>query len=209
MDNARDRDYYHINRVVPWSPHGPLSVGDEVDVGGVSNPFFRFFETQRRTVPVTQQHDRSVQQVPGIEFLSSVRRGATTTQDLPTIAENVAGHFMRYVRELIWEDVRRREFPRLPSRQRCVWLIPTQEGVRYWLQNLDVTPGFQVLRVRVQGRLHVASQTYLLTDSEPMEETIKKARLYWSGVVEEEETTEIIFEGRVRVEEIMSPSFYA
>ena len=38
---------------------------------------------------------------------------------------------------------------------------------------------------------------------------IRRARLYWGGVDNEEETQEIIFAGRMRVEEVMPPDFYA
>ena len=64
-------------------------------------------------------------------------------------------------------------------------------------------------KVRVQGRLHKASQSYLITDSVPVKEAIRRARQYWLGIAEEVETEEIIFEGHVRVEEVMPPDFYA
>lgn len=205
-----NQDYYHINRLMPYSPYGLLHVGDEMNVGGSSNPFFRFFETQRVAYPVGMD-DGSVIQVPGMELLHAVKTGAipdTTTDTLAAIADEVARHFMKYVRELIWEDIRKKEFPHLPSRQRCVWLIPNQDGVKFWLRWMGIEQDFQVLRVQVQGRLHKASESYLLTDSEPMKETIQKARQYWLGIVEEAETEEIIFEGRMRVVEVMPPSFY-
>ncbi len=32
-----DRDYYHVNSIAPYNPHGPLGVGDEVDIGSSSS----------------------------------------------------------------------------------------------------------------------------------------------------------------------------
>ncbi len=46
-------------------------------------------------------------------------------------------------------------------------------------------------------------------DSMPLEVAIMRARQYWLGIVEEAGTEEIIFEGRMRVEEVMSPDLYA
>ena len=178
-----------------------------MDVGGSSNPYLRFFETQQKTYPVTLD-DGSIVQVPGVKFIASVSRGEINPGNLAETALDLVQHLVAYLRELIWEDVRKREFPHLPSRQRCVWLTPSQEGVKYWLGRMSVNQDFQVLRVRVQGRLHKASESYLLGDSESIEETIQKARQYWLGVVEEAETEEIIFEGRMRVVEVMPPSFY-
>ena len=127
---VEDQDYYHINRIVDWSPHGPLRVSDEIDVGGSSNPYFRFYETQGKTYPVTQ-NDGSVVHIPGITYLKHVLSGAVNSPNLAQIAVDLATHLAGHVGELAFEDVRRREFPHLPSRQRCVWLIPNQDGVRY------------------------------------------------------------------------------
>lgn len=205
-----DRDYYHINMLVPWSPYGPLRVGEEVDVGGSSNPYFRYFETFGKIYSVTEK-DGSVVQLPGVRFIDLVAEGIIDSPDIVHIARELTHHFVAYLREVIWEDVRRREFPHLPSRQRCVWLIPSQDGVKFWLRRMSVYErglDFRVVRVQGQGRLHKASESYLLGDSEPMIETIEKARQYWQGVVGEAETEEITFEGRMHVLEVMLPSFY-
>lgn len=139
--------------------------------------------------------------------MEHVQIGEVNPPDLADFARTLASHLARHLGELVLEDVRRREFPHLPSRQRCVWLIPNQGGVKYWLCRMDVGNDFQVLRVRVQGRLHTASESYLIRDSMPLEEAIRWARQYWLGIVEEVETEEIIFEGRMRVAEVMPPSF--
>jgi hypothetical protein len=202
-----NRDYYHINRLVPWSRYGLLSVSDEIYIGGESNPYFRFFETQRKAYPVTLDSGEVIQ-VPGVKFIASVSRGEINPEDLAGTALDLTKHLVAYLRELIWEDVRKREFSHLPSRQRCIWLILNQAGVRYWLRRMDVGDNFQVLRIQVQGSIHKASESYLLGDSEPMEESIEKARQYWRGVIEDAETEEIIFEGRMQVVEVMPKSFY-
>jgi hypothetical protein len=90
-----------------------------------------------------------------------------------------------------------------------VWLIPNQNGVKIWLQRMGVAGQFQVLRVRVQGRLHAGSDSHLLHDSEPMLQTLANARRYWRDDVAQAGTEEIIFEGRMRVEEVMPRSFHA
>ena len=204
-----DQDYYHINRLVSWSPHGSLNVGDQIDVGGSSNPYFHVFESRGVGGLVTYT-DGNAQEVLGVKLLVLVLGGEVKdVPDLTNFAHNLASHLARHMGELVFEDIRRREFPHLPSRQRCVWLIPDRGGVKYWLRRMDVGGQFQVLRVRVQGRLHAASESYLVTDSFSLEEMIRRARQYWLGIVEEAGTKEIIFEGRMRVKEVMPKSFYA
>lgn len=203
-------DYFHINRKTTWSPYDVLATGSQIDVGGTSNPYFGFFEKFSRTVPVTNSDDGTKLEVPGVKFVGAVARGEVQTDNIAGIASDLLNHFVAYVRELIWEDVRAKEFPHLPSRQRCIWLIPDIEGVKFWINRIGLNGSeFQVLRVRGQGRIHTASESYLLGDSEPMEESLAKARQYWLGVVEDHATKEVIFEGRLNVQEIVSPELYA
>lgn len=184
MQANHDISYYHVNRLAGWSPYPLLDEGTVLSVGGESNPYFRFFEKYRKTYPVTQ-NDGSELQVLGVRLLHAVRRGEVSSTELPNVAHDLAQHLVTFLRELIWEDVRRGEFPHLPSRQRCMWLIPSLEGVRFWIDRMGVTNNFRVLRLRVQGRIHTASETHLLGDSVSLEEAIRLARQYWLGVVED------------------------
>lgn len=200
-ESGSDKSYYHINRITPWMNRQLFSVGDVIDIGGESNPYFRFFEEQKKTYTVTNTADGTQIDIPGVKYLNAVKSGQINPNNLAAIAHDVACHFVAYVRELIWEDVRRREFPHLPSRQRCIWLIQDLAGVQYWQNRLG--PGGQVVRVTTQGRMHIASESFLLGDSEPMNTTIQKARQYWLGVIEQKGTEEVIFEGRLVVQEII------
>lgn len=202
-------DYFHINRKTGWSPYDILAVDEKIDIGGASNPYFSFFEKYRKTVPVTNSDDGSLMDVPGVKFIGAVASGEVQSDNVAGIANDLLRHFVAYVRELIWEDVRAKEFPHLPSRQRCIWLIPNIEGVKFWVNRIGLTgTDFQVLRVRGQGRIHTASEDHLLGDSEPMDESIKKARQYWLGIVENQCTQEVIFEGRLKIHEIVDPANY-
>ena len=217
-----DRDYYHINTLAQYSPYELLRVGDEVDVGGSTNPFFRYYEAGTLRFRVNDENGVP-RPVGGVTFLDLLAEGQisvlaepniTAEQKISRIASDVAHFLLTHLREVVWEDIRKTEFPDRPSRQRCIWLIPNQNGLRFWLHQMGVNVrdiGWQVVRVRVQGRLHKANQNYLLRDTEPMPDTIEKARKYWRGdeVEGEAETEEILFEGRMRVEEIMPPSFYS
>ena len=208
MQANHDIGYYHVNRLAGWSRYSLLDEGIVLNVGGESNPYFRFFEKYRKTYPVTQ-NDGSELQVLGVRYLHAVRSGEVNSTDFPNVAHDLAQHLVTFLRELIWEDVRRREFPHLPSRQRCMWLIPTLDGVRFWIARMGVTEDFRVLRLRVQGRIHTASETHLLGDSVSLEEAIRLARQYWLGIVEDPVSQEVIFEGRVEVQSIVDEAEYA
>jgi hypothetical protein len=156
-------DYFHIQRSVPWGPQQQPTAGSKFDVGGSSNPFFGFFET-RHLVLQARQADGSQITVPAMYALKAAASNQLSVANVAAVGRDVASHFIKYVRELIWEDVRR--------------------------------------------RIHRARETFLLGDSEPMSETIRKARQYWLGIVEDLATEEVIFEGRVSVMEVVAPESY-
>lgn len=202
------KDYYHINRLASWSPFEKWKEGAEINIGGESNPYFSFFETQKKEYSVTT--DKGDMLIPGAHFIGCVARNEINSPNTANIANDLIKHFVAYVRELIWEDVRKSEFPHLPSRQRCIWLIPSREGVTFWLNRLGLKgQDFQIARVRLQGRFHVGSDEHLLGDSEPMSLTIKRARQYWLGIHDSEATQEILFEGRLKVQEFIAPKEFA
>lgn len=208
-DSNPEQDYFHINRVLPYSRHPLLRTGDVIEIGHESNPYFRVYETSRKAYSLTAPDGQNVS-VPGVKFLGGVRRGEIDCPRLPVIAHELATHLAGLVGELIWEDVRQREFPGLPSRQRCVWLVPDLEAVRYWLERLG--PGAsaaQVVRVRCAGRVHVASESHLVGDSVPIEEAALRARRYWRGELPDTGREEIIFEGRLTVLQVLDPAQYA
>ncbi len=202
------RDFYFINRNVHWSPYTQMTGGHEFDIGGKSNPFFRFYESENITYPVAQNDGTEIA-VGGVRFSDAVAKDEVRSPAAARIAHDVAKHLVNYIRELVWEDIRKKEFPHLPSRQRCIWLIPTLEGVKYWINRMGISDEYQVLRANVQGRIHKASESFLLTEVEPLEEVILKARQYWLGIVEDPATEEILFEGRVKVVEVMTRESYA
>lgn len=203
--SGEDAVYFHINRVVPWSTLSKWKVDDVIDIGGESNPYFSFFETHQKTYEVTNA-DKTTHQVPGKQFLNAVRDGGLNCPNVAGIAADITQYFVSYVRELIWEDIRKTEFPHLPSRQRCIWLAADAKGVKFWLENLGLNgQEFQIAKVKVQGRIHIASDEHLLTDSEPMFTTIKRSRQYWLGINDHPASREILFEGRLKVIEFVSP----
>lgn len=98
-------DYFHINRRVHWSSFELVAPGSFLDVGGITNPYFRFFEEHRRTYPVTLPNNEQIE-VPAIRFLRAVAEGAVTPHNFPLTALQLGEHLITFLREVIWEEVR-------------------------------------------------------------------------------------------------------
>lgn len=125
------------------------------------------------------------------------------------LAYEALSHYLRLVRELIFEQVRSVHFPELPSRMRCIWLIPRdQQAIRVWWRLL---PGEnrRILEVAATGKYHRTSQKPLELGTVSLEELRQRAFRYWAGVSSLESPSsddEIIFEGFVEVKAILDPA---
>lgn len=127
---------------------------------------------------------------------------------------NLALHYMKAVRELIFEEVRTEFFPGHPSRNRCIWVIPDNEHIsvalRYWIRQVaNTNPDAKIAKLNLTGKLHRANQMYLGERGwvYPFDAIRQNAFKYWTGVngVNSHED-ECLFEGFINIEEIYDPS---
>jgi hypothetical protein len=140
-----------------------------------------------------------------MKFLRLVKDGTVTSANLPTISSDTANHFLMLSRELLWENVRLVEFPDAPSRQRCIWLIESVADVKNWITRLGFKANrYSVVRVRATGRALNADGNCLAGDSEPLPVWFEKARAYWSSKNTPDPLPEVLFEGRIEVDEIIN-----
>jgi len=139
-------------------------------------------------------------------FLKAVAEGRVNCPRLPNIAYETANYFMMFFREIFWEDIRRREFPHCPSRQRCLWLVHTIEQANYWVKRMQCNTDYQIVKVSARGRIHTANELFLMGDSATLPEITERARLYWLGLMPEGAKEEIIFEGFLQVTDVITPN---
>lgn len=205
-ESVLKKTYFHINRQLAYSRSPLLTVGQTIRAGDGTNPFFGFYETYRRTYPVTL-HDGTVVQTPAMTFLRQVRDGGVNPHNLPATAYEIAEHFVMLARELLWESIRLKEFPNAPSRQRGIWLLESESEVAHWNSRLNASassPPSQVVELVATGCALRCDAAFLLGDSETLEESISKARMYWNGSISPERSEpEILFEGELRVVRIV------
>ncbi|WP_337487858.1 DUF2441 domain-containing protein [Phascolarctobacterium faecium] len=128
---------------------------------------------------------------------------------------NVLSDYIQYAREMIFEEIRQKHFPHLPSRQRCLWLIPIKndntQALDYWKTILlqDNTP-HQILLLNCSGKIHYANQSFLDLHVGNFNYFREKAFKYWSGLNVDTVSSDIecLFEGFVTVERILSSTIH-
>jgi len=110
-------------------------------------------------------------------------------------------------RELVWENVRISKFSEAPSREHCIWLIESMDDVIRWLNILGFNPNlYTVVRVRATGNALRVDSNFLAGDSEPLSIWFNKAHSYWGGELTQTPLPEVLFEGRLVVDEIIDVS---
>lgn len=109
------------------------------------------------------------------------------------------GNVMNLNRELAFESIRREFYPELPSRHKCIWLIPDNEqSLNFWM-NLFGTKNQRVFKVQVDGKIHRTSQEWLIGGTYSLNEINSIAHKYWkcenSGGIEDE----VLFIGKIKI----------
>ena len=106
------------------------------------------------------------------------------------------------------ELIRLREFPEAPSRLRGIWLVSDLKTLALWrtrLQQQDMQ--VQFVEVVATGLAHECDASFILGDSESLDESERKARDYWSGkMASHGGEPEVLFAGEITVTRILDPT---
>ncbi|MCH1914743.1 DUF2441 domain-containing protein [Leptospira noguchii] len=105
-----------------------------------------------------------------------------------------------YLRELIFEHVRYRIFPHLPSRQYCIWLTE-KENIDFWYSCLkDESFSFAIMKLECEGIFHKGNQSFLDSDLSGYIYFSQNAHDYWSSSnISTNNNNEIIFNGTTKI----------
>ncbi|EFJ3241765.1 DUF2441 domain-containing protein [Escherichia coli] len=166
------------------------------------NPFFNYFLSSN-IPPIPVNIGGRVTSYSRMQWLYGLKSGALTTelsaQMIATVGQEMAMHFCKYTRELIWEAVRVEGYADKPSRQKCLWVSQGEENLNYWISQLGLGNNQIVYRVELDGIIHEASDEHLMNDDIPYNLALEKAKKYWDGEITKQLAREILFEGRMRI----------
>ena len=163
-------------------------MGETIFIGDNKNPFWGYYDSF--------EYPQLTSTAPPIEMANYYK--------------SCLGDYIMFARETIFEEVRLKHFPQLPSRKRCLWLITpsnNQENIfGKWIAELAKNKEpLQILKLKCSGKIHYANSSYLDTFVGGFNKFREMAFKYWSGFNSEPTSpeTECLFEGFVTVEEIV------
>jgi len=106
----------------------------------------------------------------------------------------------RRVRELAFEYIRATEFPKKPSRQKCLYFME-RHAIEYWKKYLcKSNPSLELFKFEVDsnGLFHFGTdRSFCLLETRSIADWLKRARAYWGDEVRDSNRSEVLFEGRV------------
>ena len=167
--------YYHIQNE-QWKCQS-LQIGQTIFVGRKKNPFVEYYDHTNFTIqdPQTKRW-YSYNQIANsmVKYINTKKKDEHLVNFYhfnpeETVKEltNVLQDYILLVREWIFEEVRMEFFPNLPSRQRCLWVIPENEtSIQYWWNAMNKGRNenkfWRILKLELTGKIYRTNQQYLL-----------------------------------------------
>ena len=185
------KEFYHISRQKNWS------VGSVITTGINENPFWTTCKNCSPLVTVNQQ------QMPVFAMIDQKYNFDVTQENINFLyqtIENVSKETALYIREQVFEDVRKSNFPNLPSRQKCLWLCD-EKTLPYW-NTAVIGPQRYLLTLKVEGQLFCGDDNWLTADTFSSVEYANRAKQYWSGEMTANPRKEYLFYGEAVVKDI-------
>ncbi len=121
--------------------------------------------------------------------------------ELLEIASGFLKNFELSKRELVLEEYRKKYYPNLPSRKKCIWLCETKQ-LLYWKNKLDIeSKKGSLFKVSVTGNLFKSSDQFLPNKEMSILQIYENAKKYWDPdfSVIDEKKIEYLFDGRVKI----------
>ncbi|MCE5208323.1 MAG: DUF2441 domain-containing protein [Chloroflexi bacterium] len=193
---VKDGIFFHFHRANKYS--NSWVPGAQIDFSGRQlNLFNGYYDDFIRQYPVNsnQLWTRAAIQKVKKELNSNLNYDFVNS--FLTYFDNVAEDFAFYMRESVFEEIRKDFFSDLPSRKTCLWVLE-YDAIDYWRK----TMGGKLLKLKLTGVIHKADQRHLPNEVLPGNVIREKAFNYWTGSdgrnpIEEE----LLFEGIVKVME--------
>lgn len=198
-----------------WTPETTIHVGDRY------NTFFAKFYTTSKMIEVSSPvkidggkvverhvspHDMAQAVVrhrkggevasPGFsDYVNDIESALSKTGDALREA-------LMLSRELVFERVRVVQFSDLPSRQKCIWLMPDRpDSISYWHFLNDRKS--KIYLVEVDGEVHRGAEKWLHLQADSLSDLEERALRYWNGDGTGGVDDEIIAVGNIGVVEVI------
>ncbi len=214
MELIKEKTYYHIQRYPSWKK------GQVYFFGLEKNHYCNFFDIYGHNFedPITKKifHPNIAAEYL-IEYFETGRKDEESldifSYDIPfTIRalRDVIWNYSRYLRELLFEEVRLDFFPNYPSRQKGIWVISNKRDIPYWIKTIGAGKESAVFEVLLTGKIHEANHESIKLTTNSFNGIRRQAFKYWmtEKIFDSNIGNECIFEGTVIVKDVIPISIF-
>ena len=184
---------FHISKKLDWK------IGEIITCGKEYNPFWIACIDYN---PKTALNGEQMSFFELFERCTDIEPTEDNVKHLYTNLKTISKECAFYIREQVFEDVRKMYYPDKPSRQTCLW-VSEADQLPYWktmASNIERT----VLTLELNGVLFRGDDYWLKADTLSSIEYAKRAHHYWSGEMSDNPHIEYIFHGNATITNIMN-----
>jgi hypothetical protein len=189
--NILKETLYHIHR--KKCKDELWKVGKELEVGMDNNPFFdaslkfdAFILIDNQKYPFLNAYEYFKEQ-----------KDIENQINLLNIANNFIHEYQLLIRELGMEEVRKKFYPHLPSRQKCIWLCRKNQ-IDYWKK--FILGEFEIFEVEIFDLPFKTRNSLISLPPDSYTTILNKAQLYWSekNYIDNEDD-EYLYVGKLKI----------
>ena len=182
---------YHISRDSHWKQ------GDLICSGEKDNPFWTKCKDYS---PKMSVNGRVMSLFEMFDEQINIDATKDNVDHLYNNLKTVSKECAFYIREQVFEDVRKTSYPQLPSRQTSLWVAEIDQ-IDYWKGIVTSGPRF-LLCLELDGFLFCSDDYWLSADTFSSVEYEKRAKHYWAADMSENPRKEFLFSGKAVVTDV-------
>lgn len=95
------------------------------------------------------------------------------------------------------EEIRKEFYPKLPSRQKCIWLC-RKDQINYWIDK--ISGNIEIFEIKTFGTPFKSRNSLLPLPSDTYNRILKKSKLYWNENNNiNNEDDEYLYVGKIKI----------
>lgn len=190
--NIQKNILFHI------SPKNIWKIGDTIIAGKQENPFWLACKNYSPRIEVNEE---TISMFTMFDKYPQLDLTQDTLNYIYQLLKNVSKEMAFYIREQVFEDVRKEFYPKLPSRQKCLWLSD-EDGLSYW-RTMTIGEQQYLLTLELDGNIFCGDEYWLKADTLSSIEYANRAKHYWSGDMTNRSVKEYLFYGQAIIKDII------
>lgn len=205
MKKIKDQIFLHIHKKGKhsdkWYAGNTISIGDSLNsfVGIYEDANIKIYNYEAldfisHIIEVMEGKSEPIDKIKKLNSYDSL--------DTLKHSRNILREYVLFMREYVFEEVRKSDYEEYPSRFKGVWVFQdNKKSLNYWYKQLiNEDQKYNIFRVKLSGKIHEASQNYLEAKTHNLKKWRSLAEKYWKGIKKENaEENEFIFEGNVEI----------